>query len=79
MNRKDEDRRQKIKWILYLAASIRGVTRVCEVMLKYRFVTHWQCKDTFGICFSLQAISKMFYAGIYLTKAPALRSCSIRS
>ena len=53
----------------YLAASIKGVTRVCDVMLK--------CESI--ILFRNQWAFSWNVSRVYLTRAPARRSCSMRS
>ena len=52
----------------YLAASIKGVTRVCDVMLKCEsLILRNQWKFPWNV------------SRVYLTRAPARRSCSMRS
>ena len=61
----------KSLWVLhsqYLAASIKGVTRVCDVMLKCEsLILRNQWKFPWNV------------SRVYLTRAPARRSCSMRS
>ena len=52
----------------YLAASIKGVTRVCDVMLKCEsLILRNRWKSPWNV------------SRVYLTRAPARRSCSMRS